>query len=120
MLKLLVATVIAILITSGTVSADNTQDWQPLNGEQIKEVLSGASLIYPEEGGATQDFNSNGSTTYVEGRPSLGEWKVSNTQYCSIWPPAAGWVCYDVSINKERTAVRFIGESGKIYQGEFR
>jgi len=120
MIKLLATAVIALLVASGSVTADDSQNWKRLNGEQIKQALEGASLVYPKEGGATQDFEPNGSTTYVEGRPSLGEWKVSGAQYCSSWPPAAGWVCYDVSINNERSAVRFIGESGRIYEGEFK
>ena len=120
MLKSILVTVFAFSILLEAAQADNTSDWNPLSGQQIQKVLAGASLVYPDEGGATQDFESNGSTVWVQGAPSFGEWKVSDTQYCSVWPPSAAWVCYDVSINEQGTAVRFVGDSGKIYEGIFK
>ncbi len=119
MLKLLFATVTTLLLTLGVANADDSSGWTKLNGPEIEKALAGSSLIYPNEDGAMQDFSENGATTWVHGFPSSGEWKVSDTQYCSVWPPSAAWVCYDVTINDDKSAVRFIGESGKIYEGYY-
>lgn len=119
MLKVLTASVVIVLLTLGGVKADDTSPWAQLNGAQITKALAGSSFVYPKEGGATQSFEANGRTVWVQGAPSMGEWKASDTQYCSVWPPSKGWVCYDVTINDDKTAVRFIGESGKIYEGHY-
>lgn len=120
MLKLCLGPLIVLSLTLSFAQADNTPVWELLNGKQIHAVLAGSSMVFPEEDGATQDFESDGSTVWVHGAPTFGKWKVSDTQYCSVWPPSTAWVCYNVSINAERSTVRFIGESGKIYEGIFK
>ncbi len=43
-------------------------------------------------------FSSDGSTTFSQNRnrPTAGNWKAENNQYCSQWPPSQTWDCYDV------------------------
>ncbi len=49
------------------------------------------------EDGAIQEFNSDGTTTYIEhGRPSEGTWHVQGQLFCSFWPPSYTG-CYRVS-----------------------
>ena len=112
--------IVATFLSSATVvTAKGSSNWDSLNGEQIKLALLDQQLVYPDEGGAIQEFHSNGSTVYIENGPSFGTWRTSVTQYCSVWPPASSWVCYDVFLSKDRTSVRFIGSSGRIYEGIF-
>lgn len=99
--------------------ASDTGNWSSLNGEQIKTALIDQRVRYPDEGGAIQKFHTDGSTVYIDNGPSFGSWRTSDTQYCSVWPPASSWVCYDVRLSEDQLSVRFIGESGRIYEGFF-
>ena len=46
-----------------------------------------------------QFFGVDGKTLYLgDGPSSVGDWKVKDGQYCSLWPPAKDWACYDVEL----------------------
>ncbi|MEM1237705.1 MAG: hypothetical protein AAGI10_12085 [Pseudomonadota bacterium] len=89
------------------------QDFQPLTGAEIEAALDDVTLTY--EGGEVQTFYASGRTLYDNGRPSWGYWAVRGDQYCSQWPPADGWDCYDMDAGGD--VLRFIGETGFITAG---
>ena len=88
------------------------QDWTGLDEADIAEVLTGQRVSYD---GAWQEFYASGRTLYNAGRDSWGYWEPRGGRYCSRWPPADGWACYDVERAGNR--VRFIGDSGDITEG---
>ena len=89
------------------------EEFVPMTGEQIEAALNDTTLRYEE--GQRQVFYASGKTLYDNGRPSWGNWQVRGDQYCSEWPPADGWACYDM--DTDGTTLRFIGESGFITPG---
>jgi len=97
--------------------ADEENTWTKLNGPAITGALLSRTLVYEDQ--AKQEFNTGGSTVYIESGPSFGSWRVSDTQYCSVWPPASNWVCYDVFLSSDQQGIRFIGESGRVYEATF-
>jgi hypothetical protein len=54
----------------------------------IPRALTAAELVFSD--GATQVFEADGGTTYVEkGRPTRGEWYVDDDgHFGSFWPPS--------------------------------
>jgi len=78
------------------------------------------AVVYTNQGNSSQTFHKNGETTFVEGRPSLGYWRVDNDQYCSQWPPSSTWACYDVYLNAGGNIVRFQGSDGVNWDGTYR
>lgn len=61
----------------------------------IPLALGDTQFVFDD--GATQDFRSDGTTTYFEGgRPSDGKWYVEGTSFCSFWPPSYTG-CYDLT-----------------------
>ncbi len=54
----------------------------------IQRALTAGELVFPD--GATQVFEADGGTTYVEhGRTTRGEWYVDDDgSFCSFWPPS--------------------------------
>ncbi len=88
------------------------QDWAPLTGPEIEALLTDATVSY---GTARQRFFPSGRTLYNAGRDSWGYWSVRGDQYCSNWPPADRWDCYDMTASGE--AVRFIDANGGITEG---
>ncbi len=82
-----------------------------LTGEQIKSLLP---TITAYGDNTKQIFYESGTTDYISnGRPSVGYWHSSETQYCSKWPPFGGWTCYDVLLDQEKKQLHWIGDSGK-------
>ncbi len=87
----------------------------PLSAEERK--LTGAEIdaLLPTIvalGDVTrQTFSARGATTYMDrGRDSYGSWAARGDQYCSQWPPANGWACYDVFVEGE--TLIWVGDSG--------
>ncbi|WP_434316026.1 hypothetical protein [Leifsonia sp. P73] len=84
--------------------------------------MTADELVY--EDGSTQEFRSDGTTTYVEGgRPTAGEWYVDdNGRFCSFWPPSYRG-CYELSWVVE--AGEFVGvefrelASGSVFVGRY-
>ncbi|WP_299352928.1 hypothetical protein [uncultured Shimia sp.] len=91
------------------------QNWQTLDNAGIQAVLTGQTVDYEN---AWQEFLPSGRTLYNAGEDSWGYWEVRGEQYCSQWPPADGWACYDVERDGQK--VRFIGESGHATFGTVR
>ena len=89
------------------------QEFLPLNGAEIEAALNDVTLTY--EGGEVQTFYASGRTLYDNGRPSWGYWAARGDQYCSQWPPADGWDCYDMDAAGD--VLRFIGETGFVTAG---
>lgn len=67
------------------VSAD---DGAPVPSEQIEAAVTAGDFVYGD--GATQSFDLDGATRYVEGgRQTEGTWSVDeNGRFCSFWPPS--------------------------------
>ncbi len=101
----------ALLLLAGSAHAE---DWRAMSGDEITEALTDRALIYPN---ATQRFFSSGRTRYNAGQDSWGYWAVRGDQYCSQWPPADGWDCYDMATNG--AALRFIGFDGSTTDGVY-
>lgn len=105
--------ILALVLVATPAWAD---DWTALDDAGITAALTGHKLNY---GSATQDFRASGRTLYDAGRPSWGYWAARGNQYCSQWPPADGWACYDVELSGDGNALRFEGESGHVTTGDF-
>lgn len=78
-----------------------------LTGPQIIQALSEKEVKGNDNGQvSSQIFRSNGATFYAIGQAQqIGNWKVVEDKYCSVWPPSEHWVCYDVFQNGK--AIRF-------------
>lgn len=86
-----------------------------MTGPEIEAALDDRKLVY--EGNISQIFYKSGKTLYDNGRPSWGNWAVRGDQYCSEWPPAGGWTCYDMDRHESREKLRFVSETGHITEG---
>jgi hypothetical protein len=73
----------------------NVADGDPVATQDIPAAVTANDLIYDD--GASQTFEPNGRTTYVEnGKPSHGQWYVDESgHFCSFWPPSYR-ACYDL------------------------
>ena len=91
-------------------------DWQPMTGAAITEALTGATVIYRGEAPARQVFHESGRTLYDSGRPDWGTWRISGDRYCSQWPPAPQWDCYEMT-SDGADGIRFISEGGTVFEG---
>jgi hypothetical protein len=63
-------------------------DGEPVAASLIPRAVTAGELVF--EDGATQTFDTNGDTRYVEadGRPTQGQWHVDEGgRFCSFWPP---------------------------------
>ena len=82
--------------------------------DQIPVAVTAGRLEYND--GASQVFESNGNTTYVEaGRPTRGEWSVDDDgHFCSFWPPSyrASYELRWTVENGAITGLRFVELSG--------
>jgi hypothetical protein len=71
-------------------------DGAPVVASLIPRAVTAGELLFND--GATQTFDANGQTRYVEadGRPTQGTWYVDEAgRFCSFWPPAYR-ACYDL------------------------
>jgi hypothetical protein len=98
-MKRLALTLLLILPTAQTGHAE----LRSAQEGEIFALLAGNTAIAIETEGTPwrQLFKTDGTTVYYSGsRPgSLGKWRMEGDQYCSLWPPARNWECYDVQIN---------------------
>jgi hypothetical protein len=76
----------------------------PVAAGQIPLALTAGNFVYDD--GATQVFDADGTTIYVEhGRDTHGRWYVDDKgRFCSFWPPSYQ-ACY---------SLRWIVEGGNI------
>ncbi len=88
-----------------------------MTGPEIEAALNDRTLIYP--GNIKQVFYASGKTLYDNGSPSWGNWAVRDAQYCSEWPPAGGWSCYDMQRQTSDGSLRFISDTGHVTEGVY-
>ncbi len=113
-LRQTLAALTAFAILPATAMAE---DWQTLDAATLKSALLARVVVY--DGGATQQFNPDGSTTYTADRPSTGAWRVDGPQYCSQWPPSDIWSCYDVARSANGLNIRFTAGDGSNSVGRY-
>ena len=88
----------------------------------IPRALTAGELVFSD--GATQVFEADGTTTYVEhGRPTYGEWYVDEEgHFGSFWPPSYR-ATYDLRwiVRDEVVGLRFteLGR-GAVFEGRYR
>ena len=109
-----IACLLALSVPPTMVHADH---WQPLDAASIKTALTARILAF--EGGATQQFNADGSTVYITNHASTGAWRVDGPQYCSVWPPSDRWSCYDVVLSNDGLHLRFTAQDGSTSVGRY-
>ena len=81
--------ILAILFPTSTFAGEAR-----LTSEDIDALLP---TIVVTTDTTRQTFSARGATTFTDrGRDSYGTWAARGGQYCSQWPPADGWACYDV------------------------
>lgn len=71
-------------------------DGEAVAASLISRAVTAGELLFDD--GATQKFDLNGDTTYVEpdGRPTQGKWYVEEDgRFCSFWPPTYR-ACYSL------------------------
>ena len=97
---------LATLMLCAAPGAGADHEWRPLAGAEIEEALSGRTLAYDFE---RQRFFASGRTSYDAGILEWGHWEVRDDRYCSLWPPAEDWTCYDVAVREgpEGREIRF-------------
>lgn len=105
-----------LLLVAGPALAD----WERLDGDGIRAVLTGAQVDY--DGAAWQEFLSSGRTIYrvgeaPTGSTSTGEWRAEAGSYCSRWPPRDDWTCYAVEVDGAG-GIRFVDAWGNVSTGQ--
>jgi hypothetical protein len=71
-------------------------DGEPVAASLIPRAVTAGELVFDD--GATQTFEVNGGTSYIEadGRATHGKWYVDEDgRFCSFWPPTYR-ACYDL------------------------
>ena len=74
----------------------NVVDGEPVAAALIPRAVTAGELRFDD--GATQAFDGNGDTIYLEadGRKTRGKWDVDGSgRFCSFWPPTYR-ACYDL------------------------
>lgn len=106
---------VVLCLTAGAALAED--GWQPLDGSEIAAALAARHLVF--DGGATQQFDQDGSTTFGAGSPSHGRWRVEGDLYCSVWPPSDLWTCYRVERSADGLDLRFTATDGSRSVGRY-
>jgi hypothetical protein len=86
------------------------EEWRVLDGAGVTTALTSRVLKYKDN--AQQDFFADGLTLYQTRDASWGKWRVDYDRYCSTWPPAGGWACYQLSISNDGLRIRFTDSEG--------
>jgi len=102
---------LAVALSPGMAVAE----WRAMSGPEMARALTDVTLTY---GSGQQIFYASGRTLYDSGRPSWGYWELRGDQYCSQWPPADGWACYDMERDEGTARLRFIGQSGDVTEAD--
>ena len=85
---------------------------QMMKGPEVKAFLDGANVEGNQDGNAwSQTFRADGTTVYttVSG-DQQGSWEIRGDKFCSNWPPATTWDCYDITGEGEN--ISFVPEGG--------
>lgn len=105
---------LAVLMMTGMAHA---ADWERLTSDdEVLAALEGQTVLYES---ARQKFSRDGITLYDAGRPTWGNWRARAGQYCSEWPPAEGWDCYDLYLSTDGAKVRFRSPAGELIEGRY-
>ena len=104
---------IAISMTLALAISAAHADLKRMDGAGIAAALDGKTISGERDGKAwVQTFVAAGVTVYTAaGEASEGRWRVREGRFCSQWPPAPAWVCYDMF--RDGDVVVFIGEDGE-------
>lgn len=102
----------ALLIIALSVVSAHAAERQ-LSGKEIGKLLPTIIALGVQ---TKQSFNTTGTTTHSKSDIySHGRWRVQGDRYCSQWPPAEMWVCYDVVVDgkaeKKPETIIWIGDS---------
>jgi hypothetical protein len=111
-----VATALVLALVPLVPAPAIAQDWHPLQGPQITEILERHVLRYPD--GSEQVFNYGGLTEYRIGWPNEGRWRVWDDLYCALWPPSADWHCHKVAEKSDGRWVSFTDDTGHVVIAE--
>ena len=77
-----------------------TAEDRELSGQEITELLP-KIIAYGVGTDTVQTFETSGLTEYSgSGRPTIGTWWATDSQYCSTWPPATTEACYTVLLDE--------------------
>ena len=105
--------VIAVFMTLALAVSVAHADLKRLDGAGIAAALDGKTISGERDGKAwVQTFDAAGLTVYTAAgeAASEGHWRVREERFCSQWPPAPAWVCYDMFGDGD--VVVFVGEDG--------
>jgi hypothetical protein len=97
-------------------------DGEPVSPFLIPRAVTAGELRYDD--GATQTFDANGDTRYVEadGRPTQGKWNVDEDgRFCSFWPPSyrACYGLYWIVEGDEIVGLSFSEPGGARFSGRY-
>jgi hypothetical protein len=98
----------------------NVSDGDTVTADLIPLAVTAGPLLY--EDGATQTFDPDGATVYVEnGSRTTGEWYLgTDGRFCSYWPPSYR-ACYElrwVVENGQVTGLRFT-DGASVFAGRY-
>ena len=108
------ALTLGLSLSAATAFAADTK----LSGEEITELLSGATIKGLHYGTETrQYFSESGLTLWIkqdDEKPSEARYKVEDGQYCSSW--SGLWAeekygCFDIAHDKEQNVYYFLSEN---------
>ena len=109
---MILKSILVLVIFLPMVSQAN--EWLDVkNDNEISSALSGKTIRFDEY--SFQVFGENGRTRYFTERVSDGFWEARDGQYCSAWPVALKWTCYDLSTKGDR--FRFALSDGTFSEG---
>ncbi len=106
----------AVLSVFLLVSSGAPETWEPIQGAQLTELLSGRTVVYDLD---EQVFFANGRTRYRVFRDRWGWWELQDGRFCSLWPPSEEWTCFTAETNQEMDKIRFTDPEGIIFEGHF-
>ena len=107
-------TAIAVFTTLALAISVTYADLKRLDGAGIAAALDGKTISGERDGKAwVQTFDAGGVTvnTAAGDAASEGRWRVREDRFCSQWPPAPAWACYDMF--RDGDVVVFVGEDGE-------
>ena len=105
---------IAISMTLALAIPAAHADLKRMDGAGIAAALDNKTISGERNGKAwVQTFDAAGVTVYTAAgdAASEGRWRVREDRFCSQWPPAPAWVCYDMF--RDGDVVVFVGEDGE-------
>lgn len=104
------AALLSVLLTVPAAAAD-----RPLTGAEIAMLLPRIVAVGDD---VAQTFDADGTATSRRGADDQrGRWEVRGDRYCSLWPPATAWTCFDVYARGGAlplpSGLAFAGEDGR-------